>query len=210
MASAQQARDTSRITEEGKATINEQAKETQAALQAKCKLNRKGSQDELVLSTGELVLVTGVMKNLQRRGIMLQKSYDWKGQFISKPPDKTIGEHADGAFVHQGAPSIVGSKGAMIYGHFDHASPKLGWLLAWYRPDSSNELNKVYVEAGNLVKLMGMEWSDIAQKLDASRSSSRYQDRETGATADADIKNYGDKLALLRASFDHSAPIPNR
>lgn len=142
MASAQQARDTSRITEEGKATINEQAKEAQAALQAKCKLNRKGSQDELVLSTGELVLVTGVMKNLQRRGIMLQKSYDWKGQFISKPPDKTIGEHADGAFVHQGAPSIVGSKGAMIYGHFDHASPKLGWLLAWCRPDSSNELNK--------------------------------------------------------------------
>ena len=49
-----------------------------------------------------------------------------------------------------------------------------------------------------------MEWTEIEQKLDASRSVSRYSDGETGASAAAEIKDYGDKLALIRASFDHS------
>ncbi|KNA06088.1 hypothetical protein SOVF_184320 [Spinacia oleracea] len=212
MASVQQHRSATHFSA-GKAqasTGQESKKEAQQAhdlLLANSKEKAKVSQDELVL-------VTGVMKNLQPCGIMLNKSHDWKGQFIAKPPDKTIGEHASGAFVHQGAPwqgnlpVVVGSKGSMIYGHFDnHVPPKLGWLLAWDKPDNPNELNKVYVEAGHLTKLMKMEWSEIERKLEASRSESHCWDGETGALAAADIKNYGDKLTLLRATFDHSPSI---
>ncbi|XP_021734282.1 jasmonate-induced protein homolog [Chenopodium quinoa] len=176
--------------------------------------NVSKQQGESEVSQDELVLVTGVIKNLQPCGIMLNKSHDWKGQFIAKPHDKTIGEHASGGFVHQGVPwqgtlpVVVGSKGSMIYGHIDnHAPPKLGWLLAWDKPDNPNELKRVYVEAGHLGRLMKMEWNEIEQKLDASRSTSHSWDSETGAVAAADIKDYGEKLTLLRASFDHSPTI---
>ncbi|CAO2837431.1 unnamed protein product [Amaranthus hypochondriacus] len=202
MASAQEVRVTTQVTEE-KSKVDQAVKKTQASISNDIN-NGKGNR--------ELVLVTGVIKNQQKRGIMLMKSHDWKGQFIAKLTDnnKTIFGHASGGFVHQGAPThgnipiVVGSKGAMIYGHYDGTNLKLGWLLAWYKPDNSNEPNKVYAEAGNLVKLMKMEWAEIEQKLDASRSVSRYSDGETGASAAAEIKDYGDKLALIRASFDHS------
>lgn len=206
MASGQQVRGAStQLSEKEKTIYGEEAKkEAQTTLLANDKKKAKVSQDELVL-------VTGVMKNLQPCGIMLHKSHSWKGQFIAKPSDQTITEHASGAFVHQGAtwqgnlPVVVGSKGAMIYGHFDdRLPPKLGWLLAWDKPDNYYELNKVYVEAGPLVRLMKMDCSAIEQKLDASRSVSHCWDSETGAAAAAEIKDYGDKLTLLRANFDQS------
>uniref|UniRef100_A0A803MN66 Uncharacterized protein n=1 Tax=Chenopodium quinoa TaxID=63459 RepID=A0A803MN66_CHEQI len=112
----------------------------------------------------QLVAVGGVMQNSQTRPIRLMKTHEVKGKFVTNPP-KTIGGEAPGAFVHQGATSqgqlqvIVGSKCAIVYGTIDRAFPGLGYLLAWDKPDNSDEINKVYVEAGDLTSWR--KWSGV-------------------------------------------------
>ncbi|KNA21725.1 hypothetical protein SOVF_040700 [Spinacia oleracea] len=155
----------------------------------------------------QLVAVGGVMENDLHRPIRLMKTHSAKGQFVTNPSG-TIGGEALGVFVHQGAtshghlPLVVGSKCAIIYATFDKMAPALGYLLAWDKPDDSNQVNKVYVEAGDPYKLEKMEWSEIEKKLDASTDKSRYYDNNaTFAAAVAEIKDNGNKRALVAATF---------
>ncbi|KAL2941365.1 Jasmonate-induced protein-like protein [Bienertia sinuspersici] len=126
----------------------------------------------------QLVNVAGVMTNAQSRVIVLSKTHDWKGRFMANPTN-TIGGGGDGTFVHEGAtsqgqlPVVVGSKGAVVY-----------------------------VETGNPGKFEKMGWTEIEAKLDKSGNTSSYEDSETGATAAAEIKDFGDKAALIGATFD--------
>lgn len=193
------------LTAEEKATISEAMKEAQTLLEN----NNNNDADEIQLAT-----VVGIMKNSQNRPIMLNKTLNGFGVFVVAPPTNVGGSNGSGGFVHRAptfphipggggghGPVIIGCKAALIYGTFDKALPQLGYLLAWFKAQSSDE-HKVYVEAGDLSKLMKMEWSDVEQKLDASSNESRYVDSETGAIAAAEIHLLGDNLALLGASFD--------
>uniref|UniRef100_A0A803L3Z1 Uncharacterized protein n=1 Tax=Chenopodium quinoa TaxID=63459 RepID=A0A803L3Z1_CHEQI len=123
------------LSNKERAIIEEAMKEAQSVLE-----NNMTSQDQLVL-------VTGVMKNSQSRALRLNKTYSWTGNFIAKPSE-TMSE-GKAAFVHEGAawqgnlPVVVGSKGVVIYGHYDRALPQLGWLLAWDKTAQvSGKLNK--------------------------------------------------------------------
>ncbi|XP_021772230.1 jasmonate-induced protein homolog [Chenopodium quinoa] len=187
------------FSDKEKAAIEEAMKEAQS-FQANNIKNAKASQDKLVL-------VSGAMKNLQSRALRLHKSHSWKGVFVAGPSETMA--TGVGAFVHEGTPwqgqlpMVVGSKGVVIYGHYDKALPQLGWLLAWDKPTHvDNGISKVYVEAGHLTKLMEMELAEIEKKLDESRSISRYWDSETGAAASAKIENAADNMALVGATFD--------
>ncbi|XP_021734283.1 uncharacterized protein LOC110701014 [Chenopodium quinoa] len=187
------------LTVKEKATISEAIKEAQTLLE-----NNNNDADEIQLAT-----VAGVIKNSQNRPLVLNKTLNGFGVFVVAPPTNV----GSGGFIHRAptlphipggggpGPVIIGCKAALIYGTFDRALPQLGYLLAWFKAQSSDE-HKVYVESGNLSKLMEMEWSDIEQKLDASSNESRFVDSETGAIAAAEINLLGDNLALLGASFD--------
>ncbi|XP_021772231.1 uncharacterized protein LOC110736340 [Chenopodium quinoa] len=191
------------LTAEERATISEAMKEAQTLLE-----NNNNDANEIQLAT-----VAGVMKNSQNRPLMLNKTLDGFGVFVVAPPTNVGGNNGSGEFIHRAptfphipgggghGPVIIGCKAALIYGTFDKALPQLGYLLAWFKAQSSDE-HKVYVETGDLSKLMEMEWSDVEQKLDASSNQSRYVDSETGAMAAAQINLLGDNLALLGASFD--------
>ncbi|KAL2941335.1 Jasmonate-induced protein-like protein [Bienertia sinuspersici] len=158
----------------------------------------------------QLATVAGAMKNYEGRPVMLNKSQEWFGHFVVKPPE-TMGGHGSGSFVHTATsvpgglgtpgPVVLGSKAAVVYCTYDKALPQLGYLLAWYKSENSNEY-KVYVEAGELSKLMKQDWNEIEQKLDASHSTSRCVDKETGATAVAEITIQGGNMAWLGACFN--------
>ncbi|KNA21017.1 hypothetical protein SOVF_046510 [Spinacia oleracea] len=206
MASVQQAQVDSKFNDKQKAAIGKAMQDAQSILAN----NEKDGQHQLAV-------VGGVMQNLQRRVIVLKKTHDAEGRFLTNPPG-SIGGEGHGAFVHQGAtsqgplPVVVGSKCAIIYGTIDKMAPALGYLLAWNRPDDANQDSKVYVEAGSQYNLEKMEWSEIEKKLDASTNKSQFIDHETGATATAEIKDNGNKRALVAASFDRitiGIPIPN-
>ena len=199
MASSQQPLGSNQFSEKEKVAIDEAVKEAQSMLANNIK-NAKASQDQ------QVALVTGVMKNLQGRGLLLNKSHVWKGNFLTGPPEK-IGE--SGAFVHEGAapqvgiPMAEGSKAVVIYAHYDKALPQLGWLLAWDKSVLlTNKFDKVYVEAGDLSRLSNMEMDEIEKKLDASHSVSRYWDSDTGAAAAAQMSSYANNMVLVGATFD--------
>ncbi|KAL2941324.1 Jasmonate-induced protein-like protein [Bienertia sinuspersici] len=148
------------------------------------------------------------MTNAQSRVIWLSKTHDWKGHFTANPSE-TIGGEADGTFVHEGAtsqgqlPVVVGSKGAVVYTTIDRMFPGLEYLLAWYKPENpSIGITRVYVETGLPGKFVKMGWNVIEENLDKSGNTSSYKDDETGATAAAEIKDFGDKAALVGATFD--------
>ncbi|KMT14654.1 hypothetical protein BVRB_4g074220 [Beta vulgaris subsp. vulgaris] len=199
---AQQAHGAHQLSNKEKAAIDAAVKE--AANNIK---NAKASQEQLVV-------VTGVMKNLQPRGLSLTKSHQWRGNYLVEPP-KGMGE--SGAFVHEGAPSqgnlpvvIVGSKAFVIYSPLDDALPALGWLLAWNKPAQNSEgINQVYVEAGDLGRLLNMKDSEIEEKLDASHDVSRHWDSETGAAAAARIEGVnGGRMALVGSTFNYLPNLP--
>ncbi|KAL2941352.1 Jasmonate-induced protein-like protein [Bienertia sinuspersici] len=86
-------------------------------------------------------------------------------------PTERIGGGADGTFVHEGA-------------------------------NSQGQLPVVvYVETGNPGKFEEMGWNVIEANLDKSGNTSSYKDDETGATAAAEIEDFGDKAALIGATF---------
>ena len=85
---AQQAHGAHQLSNKEKSAIDAAVKE--AANNIK---NAKASQEQLVV-------VTGVMKNLQPRALSLAKSHEWTGHYLAEPP-KSMEE--SGAFVHEGA-----------------------------------------------------------------------------------------------------------
>ncbi|KMS97965.1 hypothetical protein BVRB_4g096840 [Beta vulgaris subsp. vulgaris] len=209
MAAAQQSQGVVEFNDKEKVAIAEAINEAQNQLASN---NAKASQEQLVL-------VAGTMKNVQVRPLMLSKTHDWEGHFVASPPERLPGAGSTsagstiGAFIHEGAtslgsgpivlPMVVGSKAAIVYDTFDKMYPGLGYLLAWYKPENhANGISKVYVEAGNSSRLRKMDWKEIEEKLDASGSRSRYWDSDTGAAAAAEIKNHGEKAALIGAMFD--------
>ncbi|KMT14650.1 hypothetical protein BVRB_4g074180 [Beta vulgaris subsp. vulgaris] len=148
--------------------------------------------------------VKGYMKNKQARPVNLRKTYELEaGKFIKKPTQIISGDESQGSFWHVGVtgPAAVGSKGAVIYGHYDNNLPQLGWLLAWYKAENPDE-RKVYVETGYLSRLINLEDNEVEQKLDASTNSSRYVDNDTGASAAGEMIPW-DKTnqALVGAAF---------
>ena len=152
---AQQAHGAHQLSNKEKSAIDAAVKE--AANNIK---NAKASQEQLVV-------VTGVMKNLQPRALSLAKSHEWTGHYLAEPP-KSMEE--SGAFVHEGAasqgnlPVVVGSKAFVIYSPLDKSLPALGWLLAWNKPTQNSEgINQVYVEAGDLGRLLNMKESVAAK-----------------------------------------------
>ncbi|KMS97966.1 hypothetical protein BVRB_4g096850 [Beta vulgaris subsp. vulgaris] len=160
------------------------------------------------VSQEQLVLVAGTMKNVQVRPLMLSKTHNREGHFVASPPKRL-----PGGFIHEGAtsqgsgpivlPVIVGSKAAIVYSTFDRMYPGLSYLLAWYKPENhANGISKVYVEAGDPGRLINMDWKEIEEKLDASGSKSCSRDIVTGAAAAAEIKDHGEKTALVGAMFD--------
>lgn len=70
------------------------------------------------------------------------------------------------------------------------------------------DCSQVYVDAGELSRLMRVDWSEIEKNLDASESYSRYFDSATNAIVAAEIKDTGDKLASLASSFHIYVPPP--
>ncbi|KMT14651.1 hypothetical protein BVRB_4g074190 [Beta vulgaris subsp. vulgaris] len=210
MASVQHVRASKQLSDKEKAAIEEAVKGVQASIEKKKENNAKANQER------QLVLVQGYVQNLQPRVVKLEKTHEWNGKFLVNPPERLggLGPNDSGTFEHEGAtsqgnlPVLVGSKGAFIYGHFDFALPNLGWLVAWDKPDNSNGPNKVYVDAGELSRLMRVDWSEIEKNLDASESYSRYFDSATNAIVAAEIKDTGDKLASLASSFHIYVPPP--
>ncbi|XP_048498722.1 uncharacterized protein LOC104907727 [Beta vulgaris subsp. vulgaris] len=203
MAAAQQSQGVVEFNEKEKVAIAEAINEAQNHLASN---NVKASQEQLVL-------VAGTMKNVQVRPLVLSKTHNREGHFVANPPERLHGQSAIGVFIHEGAtsqgsgpivlPVIVGSKAAIVYSTFDKMYPGLGYLLAWYKPENhANGISKVYVEAGDPSKLRNMDWKEIEEKLDASGSKSRYWDSNTGAAAAAEIKDHGEKAALIGAMFD--------
>nr|AJK93578.1 jasmonate-induced protein [Suaeda glauca] len=199
MASVQQAQGVAQFNDKEKAAIQKAINEAR---------NFVANNDNAKPTQEQLVKVTGVMTNAQSRTIMHDKTHEWKGHFIVKPPNtiggKTTGDH----FVHMGAnwqgqlPVVVGSKAAVVYITMDKMHPGLGYLLAWDKPEnSSNGTSKIYVEAGNSAKFVKMDWNEIEKKLDASCNTSFHFDPETGAMAGGEIKD-SDKNATIGAIFD--------
>ncbi|KMT14649.1 hypothetical protein BVRB_4g074170 [Beta vulgaris subsp. vulgaris] len=195
-ASVQQAQGVNQLSNKEKAAIDEAVKE--AAIDIK---NAKASQNHLVM-------VAGVIKNLQSRRLFLNKQYIMKGKYVIPPPE-TLTSDIPGKFVQEGAPSqgqlpvVVGAKAAVIYSPLDKALPSLGWLLAWYKPaEGSEEKNKVYVEVGDLSKLLNMKESEIEQKLDASHDESHCP----GAAARIEDSKDDSRVAMLGASFFEFLP----
>lgn len=138
MASAQQVQGATQLTDKEKAIISEVVKEAQTLL--------ANNNDAKVR---QLATVAVAVKNSQGQPIMLDKTHQWFGHFVAKPP-VSIGGHGSGAFVHRApsfpnipgygpGPAIVGCKASVIYGHYDKGVPQLGWLLAWYKSQSSAE-----------------------------------------------------------------------
>ncbi|CAO2837427.1 unnamed protein product [Amaranthus hypochondriacus] len=204
MASEEAAQNVAQLTDEEKSTINEMMKVAQTLL----------NNSNIDNTERQLATLSGGIKNCQDRPILLSKTLDGFGSFVSDPSE-SIGGFDNGGFVHRApsfniphlpgggggpGPVIIGCKAAVIYGTMDKALPQLGWLLAWFKPQNSNQ-NKVYVEAGLLEELMKKEWSEIDAKLNASGSVSRYVDSSTGAVAAAQIEDQPHNLALLGATF---------
>ncbi|KMS97964.1 hypothetical protein BVRB_4g096830 [Beta vulgaris subsp. vulgaris] len=203
MAAAQQSQGVVEFNDKEKVAIAEAINEAQNHLASN---NVKASQEQLVL-------VAGTMKNVQARTLKLSKTHNREGHFVANPPERLPGRSAIGVFIHEGAtsqgsgpivlPVIVGSKAAIVYNTIDRMYPDLGYLLAWYKPENhANGISKVYVEAGHSSRLRNMDWKEIEEKLDASGSKSRYWDSDTGAAAAAEIKDHGEKAALVGAMFD--------
>ncbi|XP_021857622.2 uncharacterized protein [Spinacia oleracea] len=200
MASLQQALVNGKFNEKQKAAIEKAMQKAQNVVN-----NNKSAKDE----EHDLAVVICCMENIQVRPIMHMKTHDIQGKFMANAtPTKMIGGEAGGSFVHKGAYSegplqvVVGSKGAVIYGTIDKMVPGLGYLLAWDRPDDSHATNKVYVEAGDPSKLMKMEWSDIQTKMNKSDTYSEFLDKDTSASASAELRYIGNNAALVDANFD--------
>ncbi|XP_021843250.1 uncharacterized protein [Spinacia oleracea] len=193
MASMQQAdHGVNQLSDEEKAAIGEAMKEAES-------LAKNIKEKAVYSSQDKEVLVTGVMKNFHRFDMELYKITSWTGK-VMDPPPVLIRKNSIGTFVHKGTSNlpVSNSKGAIIYS-CNKKYPHLGWLLAW---DKSDLHNKVYVEAGKLDRIKEIPDCVILQKLDASGNISRYWDNDTGASANAEIRNWDESIATLGVSLD--------
>ncbi|XP_021843253.2 uncharacterized protein [Spinacia oleracea] len=201
MASVQQAHDSNQLSDKEKTAIGEATKEAESFILAKNNhAKAAAAAAAATVSQGDkVVFVTGVLKNLFSKAMYQWKTYIWDGEseFMDRPPYQ-MNPSGIYMFVHMSLPQSH-SKGAIIYDAPKGTDPALGWLFAW---DKSNEVNKVYVEAGAMSRIKRIQEREILEKLVASKNTSRYWDSDTGASAAAEIKKWDNSMSLLVVTFD--------
>ncbi|XP_056695323.1 uncharacterized protein [Spinacia oleracea] len=115
-------------------------------------------------------MVVGAIRRSFGQRMRKYKEHNWIGSFMARLPEFING--GDGAvFAHKG------SKGAVIYGLEQDASPRpLPWILAWSKPDTPGQPNRVYVEGGTLERILRKGWNEIEEDLDKSGTYSQNYD----------------------------------
>ncbi|KNA02993.1 hypothetical protein SOVF_213380 [Spinacia oleracea] len=166
-----------------------------------------GEKDKAVLTNKDIknggqitAMVVGAIRSSFSQRMRKYKEHSWIGSFMARLPEFING--GDGAvFAHKG------SKGAVIYGLEQDASPRpLAWILAWSKPDTLGQPNRVYVEGGTLERILSKGWNEIEEDLDKSGTYSQNYDKESGATITARIQDDSEKVAIIDSTYSINDP----
>ncbi|KMT16250.1 hypothetical protein BVRB_3g054040 [Beta vulgaris subsp. vulgaris] len=178
MAAAQLLRATA-LTDEEKAKF-EELKEA-----ASCKIALEAKVDVKKQAVTHGYIFNGLKDHAK---LQMIDQHNWSGSSV-QPYPQVIPYHREPAeFEHRGL-LPPGSKGAVLYADGANSTARK-WLVAFDNPSK-----KVYVEAGPTGPV---NWDVIEVKLDASESTSRFEDTVLGGKALA--VNYGQ---ILMVSFSN-------